>query len=132
MPKAPVISEETFLNKARDVYRSVFDADQQDQLITLTQRENRILEKTAELERWLLEQHLAADSARTFDAINVRVTCCPKCHKPGVPEKEDLVPRRIKTRAGKHQFERCKYKCQACRLVFFPLGRQIKSGAGEL
>ena len=52
-----------FMAMAGEAFDAMFDADQQEQLITLTQREDRVLQKGAELQRWLLARHLALDPA---------------------------------------------------------------------
>ena len=120
-----------FRTMADAVFTAMFDADQQEQLITMTQREDRILQKGAELQTWLLEQHLKLDPlANPSDAEALR---CPKCRTLGVRDKDEreAVPRRLKTRAGKQEFQRWKYRCPSCKTVFFPLGRQAGAGAGE-
>jgi uncharacterized protein with PIN domain len=112
-----------FLGKAKQAFDALFDDDQQEQLITLTQRENRILQQGGELHSWLLEQHLAQDPVA--DPAAVEAIRCPKCHRLGVRDKKekDPVPRQVKTRAGEQEFARRKYRCAHCRRSFFPLGR---------
>lgn len=68
-----------FQRRARDVLDAMFDDDQQDQLITLTQREDRILEKGAELQAWLMEQNLKADPL--VDPAEAEALRCPKCRR---------------------------------------------------
>jgi uncharacterized protein with PIN domain len=112
-----------FLAMAGQAYDAMFDADQQEQLITLTQREDRVLGKGGQLLSWLLEQHLQADPlANPAEAEAIR---CPKCRRIGVRDKKEkeAVPRRLVTRAGEEHFVRWKYRCPFCRTVFFPLGR---------
>ena len=46
-----------FQEKAGLTFDAMFDRDQQEQLITLVQREDRILQKGAELQAWLLGEH---------------------------------------------------------------------------
>lgn len=111
-----------FLARAARAFDSVFDEDQQEQLITITQREDRILERGGELQSWLMEQHLQADPlANPAEADALR---CPKCHRLGVRDldEKESVPRLVVTRAGKHEIHRWKYRCPFCRTVFFPLG----------
>jgi DNA-directed RNA polymerase subunit RPC12/RpoP len=112
-----------FLGKAKQAFDALFDDGQQEQLITLTQREARILQQGAELHSWLLEKHLAQDP--TANPAEVEAIRCPNCHRVGVPakQKKDAVPRRVKTRAGEQEFTRRKYRCAHCRRRFFPLGR---------
>jgi len=110
-----------FMSFAGEVFDAMFDKDQQEQLITLTQREDRVLEKGAELQQWLLARHLADDpSAASAQATPV---ACPKCGHAGRPDAKD-APRRIKTRAGPQDLKRCKYRCPKCRKLFFPPGRE--------
>jgi len=112
-----------FVAKAVEAFDAMFDEDQQEQLITLTQREDRVLQKGAELQAWLLEQHLHADSLA--DPAAADVLRCPKCRCLGVRDEEEkeAVPRALTTRAGKQEIARWKYRCPSCRTVFFPLGR---------
>ena len=112
-----------FQQRAGEAFDAMFDEDQQEQLITLTQREDRILEKGAELQAWLMEQHLSTDplgEPAAAEAIR-----CPKCRRLGVrePNETEPVPRSVTTRAGEQQFQRGRYRCPSCRTVFFPLGR---------
>lgn len=112
-----------FHEMADAAFDAMFDDDQQDQLITMTQREDRILQKGAEMQAWLLEQHLTSDPlANPADAEALR---CPKCRGLGVRDGDEpeAVPRRLKTRTGKQEFLRWKYRCPSCKTVFFPLGR---------
>ena len=112
-----------FRQMAEDAFHAMFDDDQQDQLITMTQREERILDSTATLQAWLMEEHLKADPlANPAEADALR---CPTCRHLGVRDGDEpeAVPRRLKTRAGKQEFKRWKYRCPSCKTVFFPLGR---------
>jgi DNA-directed RNA polymerase subunit RPC12/RpoP len=118
-----------FHEKADAVFNALFDDDQQEQLITMTQREDRILQKGAELQAWLLEQHLTVDPlANPAEAEALR---CPKCRSLGARDGDEpeAVLRRLKTRAGTQEFLRWKYRCLSCKTVFFPLGRQTRAGA---
>ena len=101
-------SRSEFLRMAGDAFDAMFDSDQQEQLITLTQREDRVLQRGAALQHWLLERHLASDPA-TSPKGGVR---CPKCKGEGVPDKSDatMVPRRVTTRAGPQELARRKYR----------------------
>lgn len=112
-----------FQEQAGAAFDAMFDEDQQEQLITLTQREDRVLQKGAELQAWLMEQHLHADPLA--DPAAAEALRCPKCHRVGVRDEEEkeAVPRALTTRAGKQELRRWKYRCPFCRTVFFPLGR---------
>ena len=122
MPSRGQLREE-FQKKAGEAFDAMFDAEQQEQLITLVQREDRVLQKGAELQAWLLEQHLKADPLA--DPAEGEALRCPRCRALGVraSEEKEPVPRALTTRAGKQQLQRWKYRCPSCRTVFFPLGR---------
>jgi len=112
-----------FHQLADAAFDGIFADDQQEQLVTMTQREDRVLQKGAEMQAWLLEQHLAADPLA--DPAEAEALRCPKCRSLGVrdTEEEEPVPRKLKTRAGTQEFQRWKYRCPPCQTVFFPLGR---------
>ena len=116
-----------FTGLAGEAFDAMFDPDQQEQLITMTQREDRVLQKGAELQSWLLARHLARDP--WGQPKPSEIVPCPKCGHPGVPDKSDTkpVPRRVTTRAGPHELRRRKYRCRKCRTVFFPRGREAGS-----
>jgi uncharacterized protein with PIN domain len=122
MPNREQLRKE-FQEKAGLAFDAMFDNDQQEQLITLVQREDRVLEKGAELQDWLLKEHLKTDPLA--DPAASEVLCCPKCRGLGerVRGEKETVPRRVTTRAGKQEIQRWKYRCPSCRTVFFPLGR---------
>lgn len=113
-----------FLEMAGETFDAMFDDGQQEQLITMTQREDRVLQKGAELQTWLLARHLAADPMAKPDESEV--VACPKCGRAGVPDNRDTkpAPRRVRTRAGPQEVRRLKYRCRRCRTVFFPSGRE--------
>ena len=122
MPSRQELREE-FQKRAGEAFDAMFDADQQEQLITLVQREDRVLEKGAELQAFLLQEHLKADPLA--DPAESEALRCPKCRSLGVrvSSEKEPVPRRVTTRAGAQEIERWKYRCPSCRTVFFPLGR---------
>ena len=113
---------EEFQQKAGVAFDAMFDINEQEQLITLVQREDRILQKGAELQAWLLEEHLKADPLANPAASEA--LRCPKCRNLGVrvTSEKEPVPRRVVTRAGRQEIQRWKYCCPKCRTVFFPLG----------
>ena len=114
----------SFMDMAGEAFDAMFDDDRQEQLVTLTQREDRVLEKGAELQRWLLARHLALDPAA--GPATGEVPACPRCGHAGRPDAGDTrpAPRRIATRAGPQELKRRKYRCPKCRKVFFPPGRE--------
>ena len=48
-----------WLQQAEAAFELMFDADQQDRLVTFDQREARACSLTRELAAWLIEQHIA-------------------------------------------------------------------------
>lgn len=123
MPTREELRQE-FQEKAGAAFDAMFDSDQQEQLITLVQREDRVLQKGAEMQAWLLGEHLKADPLA--DPADSEALHCPKCRSLGVrvSSEEEPVPRQVTTRAGEQELERWKYRCPSCRTVFFPLGRK--------
>jgi hypothetical protein len=115
-----------FTKMAGEAFDAMFDSDQQEQLITLTQREDRVLQKGAELQEWLLARHLARDPSGQPEPSEA--VPCRTCGRPGVPDKTDTKParRRVRTRAGPQELKRLKYRCPKCRRVFFPPGRETR------
>lgn len=115
-----------FTKMAGEAFDAMFDSDQQEQLITLTQREDRVLQKGAELQEWLLARHLAGDPCRQPKPSEV--VPCPRCGRNGVPDRTDTkpAPRPIRTRAGPQELKRLKYRCLRCRRIFFPPGREAR------
>jgi hypothetical protein len=115
-----------FTRMAGEAFDAMFDPDQQEQLITMTRRDDRVLAEGAELQKWLLARHLARDASGQPGPSEV--VPCPECGRPGVPDKSDTkpAPRRIRTRAGPQELVRLKYRCPKCRRVFFPPGRETR------
>lgn len=120
-----------WLQQAEAVFELLFDADQQDQLITFDQREERACSLTKELTAWLLEQHAAQDAAvRPADA-----PACPRCGQPArrqTPPGQPLPARHLTTTAGEVTLKREQWYCSRCRAAFFPSGPQTAAGDGGL
>lgn len=106
--------------RARRAFERVFGEDQQEQLVTLTQREDRILAVTKELQAWMLEEHLKRDPRAEAKEKVVR---CPVCRREAerVGGRAGWVPRAVVTRTGRQLFSRQAYRCPPCRRTFFPL-----------
>lgn|SRR5262245_23116455 len=113
-----------WLANANAAFDLLFDDDQQEQLVTFDQREQRVLGLTAELAAWLLEEHTAADPAvRPPDGVP---TPCPKCQQPArrrTPPDEPLPERRLTCDAGEVTLRREQWYCTTCRVAFFPSRR---------
>ncbi len=124
---------ERWMQRAEAAYRRMFEGQSEEELVTLTQRENMAVLIGKELAGFLLEEHVAMDPAA--QPAEVSTTCCPKCGQPGtaaVPEDEELSERTVTTRAGQIRVRRQRWKCEKCRIVFFSAGRQARLGDGRL
>ena len=81
-PAAREQMRKEFRQKTDEAFDAMFAEDQQEQLITLVQREDRVLQQGAELQAWLLERHLQYDP--WADPAKAETLRCPQCRKPGV------------------------------------------------
>ena len=109
-----------FLQRAAEAYDRMTKEDQE-QMITFEQMEDRVLEVGGRLERWLLEQSLAGAVARKA----AQQACCPKCHTPlnmSPPEE-----RCVRGRVGAVSLERPIGLCPSCRKGFSPCGRPTEA-----
>ena len=111
-----------FLQRAEEAYERALKEDQE-QMITFTQMEDRVLEVGTKLEQWLLEACLQ-ESGR----IAAVAVCCPKCRKPVPRPGEMEQARRMLARCGPVEFERPRYVCPSCRKVFSPSGSAPATG----
>ena len=112
---------EEFRVRADEVFSRMFGSDGQNGLVTFTEREDRACEVTDGLARWLMEEHLALDTAGDPGAQ----VDCPLCGGPvryDSPEAAALEMREFQTRRGKIEYERAARRCPRCRKVFFPVG----------
>jgi hypothetical protein len=119
--------------RAEAAYQRMFEGKSQEELVTLTQREDMAVLIAKELAAFLLEEHVALDSAaRPADASS---TCCPKCGGAGtraVEEGEDLQERAVTTRAGDIPVRRERWRCAKCRIIFFSARRSAEIRNGGL
>jgi hypothetical protein len=119
--------------QAEAAYRRMFGDKSREELVTLTQREDMAMSIAKELAAFLLEEHVAMDSAA--EPTEASTTCCPKCGQPGTPadrEGEELPERVVMTRAGDICLRRQRWECARCRIVFFSARRSVASGDGRL
>src|SRR6516225_11370109 len=72
---------ERWLQRAGQAFERMFAEANQDQLVTLTEREDRACLLGKELTTFLLEEHVAAD--HEVRPSEKRPPCCPKCKQPG-------------------------------------------------
>ena len=128
---------ERWLARAATAYERMFCGKNQEQLVTLTEREDMAVLLGKELAAFLLEEHVAADPAKA--PAEASTTCCPKCGQPGTPApqngekgKASLPERTVTTRAGDINMQRGRWKCARCRIVFFSVRRSSEVGHGRL
>lgn len=103
------------------------------ELTTFTEREDEAMLIARELAAFMLEEQLADDpQVRPADEQSA---CCPKCQKPGqrVTKRSAKLPERpLTTRAGEITLRREKWRCPACRVVFFSVRPQAEAGHGRV
>lgn len=119
-----------FLVHAAAAYDLLFDPAYQDQLVTFDQREQRADEVGKDLICWLLQQHANADPLAQPDAQRL-APGCPNCGKPGLrhnPPEQPLSTRALVTRNGVVHLKRERFRCLACRIIFFSAGPETPGG----
>ena len=128
---------ERWLVRAGTAYERMFCDKKQEELVTLTEREDMAVSLGKELAAFLLEEHVAADPAKA--PAEASTTCCPKCGQPGTPApqnvekgKASLPERTVTTRAGDIDIQRERWKCSRCRIVFFSVRRSSEVGNGRV
>ena len=118
-----------WLQQAEATFELMFDADQQDRLVTFDQRERRACSLTRELAAWLLEQHIAGDPA--VRRTGTEAPACPRCSRPArreTPPEDPLPARSLTCAAGEVTLRRERWYCPTCRAAFFPPGPQARPG----
>jgi uncharacterized protein with PIN domain len=103
--------------------------EDQEQMITFTQLEDRALEVGGKLQRLLLEERLSQGARAVQVGTEVR---CPKCQKVVGESNKQVEERRVEGRAGPVLFRRGQYHCPSCRKVFSPSGREVAVGGRGL
>ena len=128
---------ERWLARTAAAYERMFGGKSQEELVTLTEREDMAVCLGKELAAFLLEEHVAADPAKA--PAEASTACCPKCGQPGkrAPQKAerrgvDLPERKVRTRAGDIDIRRERWKCERCRVVFFSARRASEVGHGRI
>ena len=126
-----------WMGRMEAAFERMFAENRQEELVTLTEREDMAVAIGKELAAFLLEQHVATDPATA--PTEASTTVCPRCGQPGTrlrqkgaKRREDLPERRVRTRAGEIEIHRERWKCPQCRIVFFPVRRSSEVGHGRL
>jgi hypothetical protein len=121
---------ERWRKRSEDAFERMFASGE---LTTFSEREDMACLIAKELSAFLLEEHLADDpQVRPADE---QPGCCPKCQKPGqrVTKRSEKLPARpLTTRAGAVTLRREKWRCPACRVIFFSARRQVEAGHGRV
>lgn len=110
--------------RAEAAFQRMFAGKNTAELETLTQREDEAVLIARELAAFLLEEHVALDSA--VQPTEPSAACCPKCGrqgKPAVREGEKLPERSVVTRTGEIRVRRQRWQCTKCRVIFFSARR---------
>jgi hypothetical protein len=123
---------ERWLKQAGAAFERMFGKENQDRLVTLTQREDMACALGEELRVFLLKEHIAADPQTR--PSEKRAPCCPKCQRPAERvtdrEEEELPERELSTRAGDITLRRQQWRCKKCRVLFFSARPQAGVGDG--
>jgi len=123
---------ERWVQRTEAAYRRMFEGKSREELVTLTQREDMAVLIGREVAAFLLEEHVALDSAA--QPAEASTTCCPKCGQAGTPAvagDEELPERTVTTRVGPIRVGRQRWHCAKCRIVFFSAGRSAEAGDGR-
>ena len=132
LPLAPELRDR-WRRRSEAAFERMYGNKNQDQLVTMTQREDMAMLIAKELAAFLLEEHLALDPAVRPHPEAAPV--CPRCGQPGrraMKSKEPLPDRRMRTRAGDIKLERERWRCPKCRILFFSAGCSAATGDGGL
>ena len=124
---------ERWVQRSDAAFRRMFEGKSKEELVTLTEREDMAVAIGKELAAFLLEEHVAMDSAA--QPAEASTTCCPKCGQPGTPavqKGKELLERTVTSRAGDIRMQRERWQCAKCRIVFFSVRRSAAFGDGRL
>jgi hypothetical protein len=110
-----------WLEHSASVFDRLFPPGTDEPLPDFATLEQKADNLARDLTCWLIQQRLNSDpraAPRRADTPG-----CPRCGRPGrlLGPPEQTPPRRVlTTQAGEVEFRRAKYRCPACRVVFFP------------
>src|SRR5262245_56690175 len=112
-----------FLAEAATAFDLMFSQAPDDALISFAHRDQRAHDLAQQRAVALLQLHAHADPAA--DPPVDRPPPCPHCQRPGrrvTGPGQPLPSRRLTTADGAVVLRRARYRCTACRAVFFPPG----------
>jgi hypothetical protein len=124
--------QERWKQRTDAAFQRMFAGKSDEELETLTQREDVSVLIGRELAAFLLEEHVALDAA--VQPTEASSACCPKCGQPGTPavQEEELPERTVTTRTGEIHVRRQRWRCAKCRVIFFSARREVGFGNGRL
>ena len=115
---------ERWLKRSGAAFERMFGGKSEQELVTLTEREDMAVAIGRELAAFLLEEHVARDEAA--QPAEPATACCPKCGcagRPAVQKDDELPGRSVVTRTGEIQVRRERWRCGKCRVIFFSARR---------
>ena len=101
--------------------------ENQENLQTFDQIEQRAVELSRKFGLGLLERHIQRRARATTGAVG-----CPRCRREAQRTNRPPELRTVETRTGPVRFERCQYRCAQCRIRFFPRRRESEVGRGRV
>ena len=111
-----------FMREAAAAFDRMMQEDQE-QMLTFDQMEDRALEIGGKLECWLMERLLAETARKKFATLAE----CPQCHQQ-VRIVANPKKRGLRGRTGQISFVRQEGYCPSCRKAFFPSGPGAETG----
>ncbi len=115
---------ERWQQRSEAAFERMFGGKSEEELITLTEREDVAVAIGRELAAFLLEEHVAQDAEAR--PTKPATACCPKCGQPGThasEEEGEMPDRTVVTRAGQISVRRERWRCRKCRVIFFSARR---------
>jgi len=115
---------ERWQQRSDAAFERMFGGKSEQELVTLSEREDMAVAVGRELAAFLLEEHVARDEA--VQPVEPATACCPKCGRVGTPavqKDEELAGRSVVTRTGEIQVRRQRWRCVKCRVIFFSARR---------
>jgi hypothetical protein len=122
-PSARDRLRQEFLQQAAIAFNPMFPDTPEDQQLPFDPREPRAVDLGQDLAAWLWRRHAATHPLA--DPPAAAPPLCPPCQQPGRRRPPAGAPRPRRRRpppAGEITLARARFRCPACRRVFFPPG----------